>query len=199
MSADPRDVWPGQDAEPAPARIGRRGLAVIAALVLAFVGAAVAADITAGGYMTNLVGGVYYTTVGTLTDRQPSPLTMTTDKRVRVDSNPTSGSTMGIDYSTTTAASVTATASTSSDFLALGASAGRRYLGFSIKESAGTPAACTLVIRDGTSTAGTPIDFVNLAPSESAREWYGIEGKSAANGIFVDFLTGTATVEITYK
>lgn len=66
-------------------------------------------------------------------------------------------------------------------------------MGFALREAAGTPAAATMVLRDGTSTAGDMIAPVNFTASQSAREWYGPQGIPFNSGIFWD--AGTGTVE----
>lgn len=72
-----------------------------------------------------------------------------------------------------------------------------RLLGFSARESAGTPAAASFILRDGTSASGTPIVFVNLAASETLNGDYGgINGIEFANGLYLDRVSGTTDLSV---
>ena len=62
-------------------------------------------------------------------------------------------------------------------------------VGFSVRESAGTPAVASVVLRDGTSSAGKSRAFVSLAAS-------GVDTKllpaiECKTGIFVDRVSGS--------
>jgi len=83
--------------------------------------------------------------------------------------------------------------------LAVAAAPGLRYLGFSCKESDGTPAVATFRILRGDIATGTVLDTVELAANESAREWYGPEGFNSPEGISIDWIVGTVDVHIRHK
>jgi hypothetical protein len=60
--------------------------------------------------------------------------------------------------------------------------------GFSARESAGTAAVATVVIRDGTSAAGTPVAFIELAANGSVTT--PLPDVGVRNGLFVDRIAG---------
>lgn len=72
------------------------------------------------------------------------------------------------------------------------------YLGFSLRETAGTTA--TLRVYDNASAAsGTLLDTIQLSANESAREYYGPEGIGAVNGIYVDVVSGTVEGSLRHR
>ena len=82
---------------------------------------------------------------------------------------------------------------------AVAAQAGLRLVGFSAKESAGTPAAATAVIVHGaTGAGGTAVAYVNFAASGSTTVWLG-DGIDCASGISIDWLTGRLDIALFYK
>lgn len=78
--------------------------------------------------------------------------------------------------------------------------AGRgKLLGFSARESASSAAAASFIIRDGTSTAGPAIAFVELGPDQSINgDWGAIGGIELATGIFIDRTAGTTDITVYY-
>jgi len=98
------------------------------------------------------------------------------------------------------AASVDVNATITADVdAAVAAQAGLRLVGFSTKETAGTPAAATAVIVNGaTGAAGTAVAYINLAASGSNTVWLG-DGVDCSSGISIDWLTGQLDVALFYK
>lgn len=70
------------------------------------------------------------------------------------------------------------------------------YFGFTIRETAGSTA--TVRIHDNTANSGTILDTIQLAPNESAREWYGPQGILLRTGIRVDIVSGTVEGSVRY-
>jgi len=62
------------------------------------------------------------------------------------------------------------------------------YAGFTVRETSGASPA-VIDIYDGTSAAGTRLETIRLAASESARELYA-PGIWAVTGVFVDVVSG---------
>jgi len=80
------------------------------------------------------------------------------------------------------------------------AAAGLRLVGWSARESDGTPAVATFRIMNGiTVVEGTLLVPVELSANESAREWYGPEGIDASGGITIDHIAGTIDIVIYHK
>ena len=98
------------------------------------------------------------------------------------------------------AASVDVNAAITADVdAAVAAQAGLRLVGFSTKESAGTPAAATAVIVHGaTGAAGTAVSYINLAASGSETKWLG-DGIDCSSGISINWLKGRLDVALFYK
>lgn len=69
------------------------------------------------------------------------------------------------------------------------------YFGYSIRENAGTPAAATVVIRDGDAT-GAILDVIELAGDGSAQAFY--PGGIRASGIYVDVVAGAVEGSVRY-
>ena len=83
---------------------------------------------------------------------------------------------------------------------AVAAAAGLRLMGFSAKESAGTPAAATFRIFHGATVAGgTAVINQNFAASGSNTAWFGPDGINVPNGLSIDWITGQVDVELFYK
>jgi hypothetical protein len=83
---------------------------------------------------------------------------------------------------------------------AVAATPGLRLMGYSAKESAGTPAAATFsIVHGATGAAGTSVVHQNFAASGSNSEWFGPDGIACPNGISIDWLTGAVDVNIFYK
>lgn len=70
------------------------------------------------------------------------------------------------------------------------------YYGFSLRETAGANA--TVQIFDNVSASGVLLDTIQLAPGESARDWYG-GGVAARIGIYVNIVTGTIEGSVRYQ
>lgn len=66
-----------------------------------------------------------------------------------------------------------------------------RLLGYSLYESAGTPAAAAVSLYDGTSTSGQFLARVGLASSGVANTWFGPQGVTFSNGLYVGAFTGS--------
>lgn len=97
------------------------------------------------------------------------------------------------------AATPTAVASGTGDAQGVAAAANLRYVGFTCRENAGSPAAAEFILRHGTDNTGTPLAFVKLAANESRADWNGPDGVAAASGIFVDRVSGTTEITIFSK
>ena len=61
-------------------------------------------------------------------------------------------------------------------------------MGYSVRESAGTPAAATVVLRNGTSTAAPAVAIVELAANGS--ETGVLPALDCPDGVFVDRVAG---------
>ena len=73
-----------------------------------------------------------------------------------------------------------------------------RLTGYSVFESAGTPAAASLTLRDGTSTAGNPLVSVELAANASETRSLG-PGLLVGGGVFLDRTAGESTVTVWFE
>lgn len=83
---------------------------------------------------------------------------------------------------------------------AVAASPGLRLIGFACRESAATAAAATFIIVHGaTAAGGSSVVPVELTANESTREWFGPEGIAVPNGISIDWIAGTADINLFYK
>jgi len=65
-----------------------------------------------------------------------------------------------------------------------------KLLGYSVTESAGSPAVASVILYDGTSTGGQIINRIKLAASGSANTWFGPQGIQFQAGLYVGALTG---------
>lgn len=81
----------------------------------------------------------------------------------------------------------------------LDAASNRRLLGFSITETASTPATAQVILHHGTSNAGSIISWVKLSANESTRDWYGDAGIGVANGLYVNRISGTTQVTLFHR
>lgn len=88
---------------------------------------------------------------------------------------------------------VVATALTGSDQTIHAAPAGVNSVptlyGWSIRESAGTPAVATVLIRSG-SLSGPIVAAIELVADGSSTEWFGPQGVQARGGLYVDVVAG---------
>lgn len=81
---------------------------------------------------------------------------------------------------------------------AVAANPNLRLLGFSAVETAA--AVATISIQDAASTTlASEVAGVNLAASESVREWYGEHGIPCPLGIWVNRISGTTRIIIYYR
>jgi hypothetical protein len=91
---------------------------------------------------------------------------------------------------------VTACAADTADIAAVAAAANLRLMGFTVRESAGTPAVATLAIRHGTVATDTIIAPVSLIASDTKTAWFGPQGIPCASGIYVDRIAGNTTITL---
>lgn len=80
-------------------------------------------------------------------------------------------------------------------FTALTAVAGRKLMGYAVRESAGTPTTATWILRHGTSTAGSPFAFISLTASQYKDPIFfsteGFAGVEVPSGVHCERLSGT--------
>lgn len=93
-------------------------------------------------------------------------------------------------------ATATNAASGTADVQMLPATTSLRLMGYSSKENAGSPVNAEFILRNGTSTADTPLAHVKLGPNESVRDWFGPGGLIASGGIYLDRISGTTDITI---
>lgn len=100
-------------------------------------------------------------------------------------------------------ASITEVASGTGDAQGVSGATGLRLLGFSVRESAGTPATAEIILRHGTDATGTPIAFVNVQANgngdDHESQWFGPEGIDVPNGVFVDRISGETHIVLFTK
>ncbi len=60
------------------------------------------------------------------------------------------------------------------------------YYGLTFRETSGTTAATIIVYDNASAASGTVLDNIQLVAGESRAEWYGPQGISSENGIYVD-------------
>lgn len=84
---------------------------------------------------------------------------------------------------------------------AVAAATGLRFVGYSVRESDGTPAVATATIVKGTTGAGgTVLAIIELAANGFDTKWFGPEGLDVATGgISINHLAGTLDVMIYTK
>lgn len=95
----------------------------------------------------------------------------------------------------------TALAAQAADFDVKAATANMRLVSWTARESAGTAAAATVVLRHGVlsggnCTAGGVIAYIELAPNESVGHSYDARGLAVASGVCADVIAGTVDVGI---
>jgi hypothetical protein len=61
--------------------------------------------------------------------------------------------------------------------------------GYAVRENAGTPAAASLVLRNGTTVTDPPVAFISLAAGGS--QVVTLPAVDCTNGVFADRLSGT--------
>ena len=80
------------------------------------------------------------------------------------------------------------------------AAVGLRLIGWSCKESDGSPAAASFNIKNSaTGAAGSLLVPVELTANESAGDWYGPDGIDAQDGLSIDHVAGTFHVVLYHK
>lgn len=94
------------------------------------------------------------------------------------------------------AATATAVVVDTEDAQALTALAGRRLVGFSVTEFAGSPDAATIVLRHGTEDTDDPIAWVTLAASENRTIVIGDRGIAVDAGVFVELVDGEVALSL---
>lgn len=102
---------------------------------------------------------------------------------------------MSIDFQ---GADSTVVATGTTDVAAVDAAPGLRLLGFSVIESAGSPAAASINIHNGEDNTGPKVAVVKLAASENKNVWFGEPGVRCEDGIFVD-RSGESTIVLYHK
>lgn len=63
-------------------------------------------------------------------------------------------------------------------------------MGWSLRESAGTPAVATAYIRDGTSATAPIVAVIEFAANVSGTEWFGPQGIRINTGVYLDMVAG---------
>jgi hypothetical protein len=66
--------------------------------------------------------------------------------------------------------------------------------GYSVRESAGSPLAATVILRNGTSAAGAAVAFIEIGADAS--QTVTLPAIDCPNGIFVDRVAGTSEIAI---
>ena len=101
------------------------------------------------------------------------------------------GDACSVDVNTAVAANVDA---------AVAAATGLRLMGYSCRESDGTPALAAFNIQhSATGAAGVQLVAVELAANSSETVWFGPQGLDcAANGLSIDRVAGTVDVTLFY-
>jgi hypothetical protein len=66
-------------------------------------------------------------------------------------------------------------------------------MGFSLRESAASPAVATAIIRDGTTATDPVVVMLELNGDQSATMWFGPDGIRINTGVFLDRVAGTIT------
>lgn len=82
------------------------------------------------------------------------------------------------------------------DEQAIAGAANLRCMGFNIQESAVVPAVADVVIRHGTDATGPVIAQVKLIASGSQTIWFGPNGITVTNGVFLERVAGTTQVTV---
>lgn len=75
-----------------------------------------------------------------------------------------------------------------------------RLVGYSVRESAGSPAVATLrIVHGATVSGGDAVVLIELAANGSENQWFGESGIAMPNGISIDHITGTFDCTLFYK
>lgn len=95
------------------------------------------------------------------------------------------------------ASSITPVSSSTANVAALAALAGRRLLGWTVKENA--VATAEIILHHGTGTGDPEIGDRTFTASESATDWFGDTGIGVPNGVFVERVSGTTKLSLYWK
>jgi hypothetical protein len=79
---------------------------------------------------------------------------------------------------------------------AISTSTPSRLMGWSVVETAGTPALASAVLRDGTGTGDPIVAQAKVAASGAAFQWFDPAGIVCPNGVFLDRTAGETTVVV---
>jgi len=77
------------------------------------------------------------------------------------------------------------------------AATGRRFLGFSARETTGA-ASAAFRLHNGTTGGDTLVLSASLAAAESTSDWFGPQGVAAEGGIFFSRISGTIDLIVYY-
>lgn len=94
------------------------------------------------------------------------------------------------------AATATAVATGTADAQGVAAATGLRLLGYSVRESAGTPAVAAVTLRNGEADTAAIIAVDELAANEGKQRWFGPNGVACPLGIFVERVSGESEIVI---
>src|SRR5688500_15639534 len=97
------------------------------------------------------------------------------------------------------AATPTALATLTTDVQGVAAAAGLVLMGYAARETAGTPAVATLILRHGTLATDPIIVPIELAANGTDKAWFGPNGIALASGIFVDRVAGESEITLFTK
>lgn len=96
-------------------------------------------------------------------------------------------------------ASITNIPTGTADAQGIAGQANLRLLGFSINESAATAAAASLILRHGAAATDPEIMDLTLAADGQTDRWFGPDGISIPNGLFVDRVSGETKLTLYTK
>lgn len=82
------------------------------------------------------------------------------------------------------------------DAALVAATANLRLLGYTIRESAGSPAAAAVNLRNGDADTDPLLAAETFAASGSEHRWFGPNGISCADGVFLERVSGNTTVVV---
>lgn len=71
-----------------------------------------------------------------------------------------------------------------------------RLYGWSVTESAGSPAIATAVLRNGTGTGDPIVAIASVPASGKDFQWFGPNGITCTGGLFLDRTGGSTTVVV---
>lgn len=68
---------------------------------------------------------------------------------------------------------------------------GTNFYGYSIRENAGSPAAATVIVRNGTTNTDPIVAVIEIAADDDDDAWYGPQGIRCEDGLRVERSAGT--------